>query len=67
MHTVKYIAAKINFNERGLTISYPVFHTMHGENRYLFSKGAYKESFQQINFTERGLVTHFLIVQCCRL
>ena len=31
-----------------------------------FPKGALMEPFRQLIFTERGLVTHFPIVQCCR-
>ena len=32
-----------------------------------FLKGALMEPFRQLNFTERGLVTHFSIEQCCCL
>ena len=44
-----FIAAEINFTERGLTVSYPDF-SDNGENRNVFSKGGHKGAFSTILF-----------------
>ena len=62
-----FIAAIIIFTVRGLKLSYRDC-SYNGENGYFFlPKGALMEPIWQLNFTERGLVTHFLILKCCHL
>ena len=60
------IAIKITFTVKGLMLSYQDFHTMVKTGIFV-SKRALMEPFWQLNFTERGLVTHVSIVLCCCL